>query len=97
MNGYIIFIRERTLDEQQLRIYKDQLTTSLKIGDARILSLDRAHDELEGEQAEAIMLLEFNSVSAARAWYESEGYASLRKHRWRGADYRVILLQGEPT
>ena len=25
MNGYIIFIRERTLDEQQLHIYKDQL------------------------------------------------------------------------
>jgi uncharacterized protein (DUF1330 family) len=40
------------------------------------------------------VLIEFPTMEAARAWYESDAYQEARKLRFAGADYRVFLTQG---
>lgn len=40
------------------------------------------------------MLLEFESVDAARAWYESEGYQKAAKLRRAAADCNAVILTG---
>jgi len=34
-------------------------------------------------------------MAEAKAWYESPAYREARELRFRGADYRVFLLQGD--
>jgi hypothetical protein len=43
---------------------------------------------------EAVVVLEFPTMDAARAWYNSPAYLSIRKHRFKGAEYRCVLVQG---
>ncbi len=96
MSAYVIFIKGRTLDEEQMRIYNDQALSTLADHDVRALAFYGAHQELEGEEAEGIVLLEFPSMAAAKAWYESEDYVRVRQYRLKGADFRVLLVQGKP-
>jgi uncharacterized protein (DUF1330 family) len=39
-------------------------------------------------------VLEFESVDAARAWYESEPYQKAAKLRQAAADCNVVILSG---
>ena len=48
----------------------------------------------EGSDAEGVVILEFPSFEAAQAWYESPAYQAVREHRFKGARYRVVLVEG---
>lgn len=43
---------------------------------------------------EAVVLLHFPDMAAAKAWYDSPAYHAARQHRFQGADYRFILFDG---
>ena len=61
----------------------------------RPLAIDRAPEVLEGEwPATQTVLLEFESVEAARAWYESDAYQAAVPLRQAAADTDVAILQG---
>ena len=49
---------------------------------------------LEGPEAEGVVIIEFPSLAEAKAWYDSPAYREAREHRFRGADYRAILVEG---
>jgi uncharacterized protein (DUF1330 family) len=49
---------------------------------------------LEGDPAEATVILEFPSVTAARAWYDSDTYQQVPQHRLEGSRHRVMLIEG---
>jgi uncharacterized protein (DUF1330 family) len=40
------------------------------------------------------VVLEFESVDAARAWYESEAYQKAAKLRQAAADCNVVIISG---
>ena len=40
-------------------------------------------------------LLEFPTFEEAKAWYDSPAYRKVREHRYKGADYRAVIVQGE--
>lgn len=52
---------------------------------------------LEGGDAEGVVIMEFPSFEAAQAWYESPAYEAVREHRFKGAKYRVLLVEGIKT
>ena len=52
------------------------------------------HQVLEGAAAEGVVILSFPDMDAARAWYDSPAYAEARAHRYRAADYRVLMVEG---
>ena len=62
---------------------------------ATLLSFDPSPQALEGEwHGTQTVLLEFESVEAARAWYESEDYQNAVKLRQAAADCNGVILTG---
>jgi uncharacterized protein (DUF1330 family) len=54
-----------------------------------------AFEVLEGSyQPKRLIVLEFASMAAARAWYESDTYAPIKAIRQKTAATNVILVEG---
>jgi uncharacterized protein (DUF1330 family) len=49
---------------------------------------------LEGPEVEGVVIASFPSFEEAKAWYESPAYREAREHRFRGADYRAVIVEG---
>jgi uncharacterized protein (DUF1330 family) len=62
---------------------------------ATILSVDQKPQVVEGSwHGSQTIVLEFESVDAARAWYESDAYQKAAKVRQGAADCNVVILSG---
>ena len=85
MSAYVVFLRERTLDAGELDTYANDLTPWAFYDDFEVL---------EGPTIEGGVILRFPDMQAARAWYHSPAYQAARAHRFKGAEYRVVLLDG---
>ena len=94
MSAYLIFTRDKTLDEKELAAYSQQVPATLAGHAAKLLALYGTHEDLEGGPTEGTVLLEFPSLEAAKAWYDGEPYRKVREHRFKGAQYRVTLVKG---
>lgn len=49
---------------------------------------------LEGEAPDGVVMLEFESVDAARAWYQSPEYQAALPHRINCGDWRAFIVDG---
>jgi uncharacterized protein (DUF1330 family) len=62
---------------------------------ATLLSFDQKPEVLEGTwHGTQTVVLEFESVEAARAWYESEEYQPAAKLRQAAADCNGVIVSG---
>jgi uncharacterized protein (DUF1330 family) len=95
MKGYLVFTRDKTLDKNEMAIYQKDVPATFAGHEFKILALYGAHEDLEGTPTEGTVILEFPSTDAAKAWYYSEAYRAVREHRFRGANYRVTLVEGK--
>jgi uncharacterized protein (DUF1330 family) len=59
-----------------------------------VLAFNGEFEVLEGDGAEGLVMLQFEDMAQAKAWYESPAYQDAKQHRLKGADYRVILAAG---
>jgi len=41
-----------------------------------------------------VVIVEFPSTADARAWYDSPAYQEVVQHRFKGARYRAVLVEG---
>jgi uncharacterized protein (DUF1330 family) len=96
MSAYIIFTREKTLDQGELAIYGLKVPATITDHPIKILAAYGGYEVLEGADTEGVVIVEFPSVEAAKAWYNSQSYREVRKHRFKGAEYRVIVVEGMP-
>jgi uncharacterized protein (DUF1330 family) len=94
MSAYLVFTREETLEPSELAIYKEMVVPTLGTFELRILAAYGAHEVFEGEPTEGVVIVEFPTVELAKAWYTSPAYEAARAHRFKGAKYRCILVQG---
>jgi len=92
--AYVVFTREKTLDRAELETYWKQVPASLQGHPMKVLSGYGAHEVLEGAGTEGVVIAEFPSMEAAKAWYNSPAYREAREHRFKGAVYRGILVEG---
>src|ERR1700739_385069 len=92
MSAYLIFTRDQILHEQELAAYSKQVSATLTGHQMKVLALTSWHEDLEGVATEGTAILEFSSVEAAKAWYDSPLYREVRQHRFKGATYRVTLV-----
>jgi len=95
MKGYLVFTRDKTLDKNEMAIYQKDVPATFAGHEFKILALYGAHEDLEGEPTEGTVILEFPSADTAKAWYYSEAYRAVREHRFKGANYRVTLVEGK--
>ena len=95
MAAYAVFIRESTRDPSELAIYLQQAGATLAGHPVQVLAAYGRQEVLEGPKVEGVVILEFPSLDEAKAWYDSPAYREVREHRFRGADYRAVLVAGE--
>src|SRR5882724_8037048 len=95
MSAYVVFIGEKTPDQGELDGYAKGAQTTVAGHEAKVLELAfyGLHEDLEGAATEGAVILEFPNM-AAKAWYDSPLYRKAREHRFKGASYRVTVVEG---
>ena len=90
--GYVI-LTEAIKDPEGMKAYGKAAGAAM--GGVKVLAVDTAPQTLEGDwHGDQTVVLEFESVDAARAWYESEGYQKAAKLRQQAADCNAVILSG---
>jgi uncharacterized protein (DUF1330 family) len=90
--GYVI-LTEAIKDPEGMKAYGQAARTTMS--GATALAVDTAPTVLEGTwHGDQTVVLEFESVDAARAWYESEGYQKAAKLRQAAADCNAVIIAG---
>ena len=90
--GYVI-LTEAIKDPEGMKAYGQAARTAM--GGATVLAVDTAAKVIEGTwHGTQTVLLEFESVEAARAWYGSEGYQKAAKLRQAAADCNAVIIAG---
>jgi uncharacterized protein (DUF1330 family) len=90
--GYII-ITEDVKDPAGMAEY-GKLASQAMAG-STLLSFDSKPEVLEGEwHGTQTVLLEFESVEAAREWYNSDAYQEAAKLRQAAADCNGVIIAG---
>jgi uncharacterized protein (DUF1330 family) len=90
--GYVI-LTEAIKDPEGMKAYGQAAGAAM--GGVNILAVDTAPNVVEGTwHGHQTVLLEFESVDAARAWHESEAYQKAVKLRQAAADCNVVILSG---
>ena len=90
--GYVI-LTEAVKDPEGMKAYGQAAGAAM--GGVNVLAVDTAPNVVEGTwHGNQTVLLEFESVDAARAWYESEAYQKAVKLRQAAADCNVVILSG---
>jgi uncharacterized protein (DUF1330 family) len=94
MAAYIVFTRYSTRDPKELETYSKISPATLAGHPVTIRVAYGHHEVVEGPEIEGLVILEFPTIEAAKAWYNSPGYREAREHRFKGAEYRVVIVQG---
>jgi uncharacterized protein (DUF1330 family) len=94
MATYIVFTRESTQDQAELDIYQSKVGETFKGHPIKILAAYGPQQVLEGDAPEGVVIVEFPSTAAARAWYDGPAYQEVVQHRFKGSRYRAVLVEG---
>jgi uncharacterized protein (DUF1330 family) len=94
MSAYIVFTRESTKDPAELGTYSQKVGGALAGHPVTVLAAYGRQEVLEGPEVEGVVILEFPSFAEAKVWYDSPAYRKVREHRFRGADYRAVIVEG---
>jgi len=94
MPAYVVFMREKTLDQSELEAYWEKVAGTLEGRPLKVLAAYGKHLTLEGPDVEGVVIAEFPSAAEARDWYESPAYQDAARHRHRGAVYRGLIVEG---
>ncbi len=90
--GYVI-LTEAIKDPEGMKAYGRAAGAAMSgVG---ILAVDTKPQVLEGNwHGHQTVMLEFDSVEAAREWYESEAYQKAAKLRQAAADCNAVIISG---
>jgi uncharacterized protein (DUF1330 family) len=94
MAAYIVFIREKTRDPSEMEAYRPKSRASLDGHPVTVLARYGRQEVLEGPTGDGVVILSFPSFEEAKAWYDGPAYREARQHRFKGADFRAILVEG---
>ncbi|HUR24046.1 MAG TPA: DUF1330 domain-containing protein [Acidimicrobiales bacterium] len=93
--GYVIFTEGPIQDQASMDAYGQKSFPSMMQAGGRLLVADDAPEVLEGAWGAArTVIIEFDSVDAARAWYTSPEYQASIPLRHAAADTEVVLMSG---
>jgi len=94
MPAFMVFIREKTLDQPELEAYWAKIRATMGDRPFKLLAAYGRHVTLEGPEVEGVVVVEFPTLEEARAWYDSPAYQEVAQHRFRGAIYRGLIVEG---
>jgi len=91
--GYFIAEVEVT-DMALMKEYGSKVPESLVPFNHRYIIRDAKPISLEGEPPKGIVVIAFDSVENAQAWYNSPAYSAIRPIRERAAKTRAFIAKG---
>lgn len=94
MAAYVIFIRNRITDQAAMDAYSKLAAGARGDHPIKPLAFYGRAEALEGDAVDGIVIIEFPDMASAHAWYDSPAYQEAKQHRLKGADYRVVLVEG---
>ncbi len=95
MAVYMLFIRENAVrDPEEMARYSQLNRQNAGEFDLTPLVVYGDIEAVEGESPDGMVILKFDTAGEARAWYNSPAYQAALPHRLKGADYRVMIVQG---
>jgi uncharacterized protein (DUF1330 family) len=94
MAVYVVFTRERMRNPEEYERYKEKARPAAQGHPLKPLALYGKYEMLEGPAIEGAVILEFPTLDAAKAYYNSAAYQDAAKHRFLGADYRAFIVEG---
>ncbi|HEY2660409.1 MAG TPA: DUF1330 domain-containing protein [Caulobacteraceae bacterium] len=97
MSAYVIFIRDKIIDPDEMATYAALAREARGQHKLRPLVFYGDKEALEGPEVDGVVVVEFETMDAAKAWYNSPAYQEAKAHRLKGAQYRVILADGLPS
>ena len=90
--GYVI-LTEEIKDPEGMKAYGRAAGAAM--GNITILAVDAKPQVLEGTwHGQQTVVLEFDSVEDARAWYDSEAYTKARELRQAAAETNAVIVAG---
>lgn len=93
-SAFIVFIKETSIDDAEMALYKAQVGKSFEGREVTFHAAYGPQEVLEGPPVEGVVILEFPSMQAARDWYHSPAYQQAAQHRFKGARYRAVMVEG---
>lgn len=95
MPVFMLFIREKPIrDRAEMETYSRMNREGPRDPQMKPLVVYGATETIEGEAFDGMVMLQFPTAEDAKAWYNSPGYQAAMQHRLKGADYRVMIVQG---
>lgn len=96
MIAYVVYIRDRITDPEEFKKYEESAGAASAGHPVTPLAFYGAVETLEGAPVDGAVILQFPTLSDAKAAYDSPLYQEALKHRLKGAEYRVFIVQGLP-
>ena len=94
-NAYLVVIYNKIIDQEKLQKYAvDALPAMMANGGKKSLARSANITQLEGIPPERAVILEFESVEAAKNAYNSEDYQAALKKLDGGADRFLFVIEG---
>lgn len=91
--GYLI-AHIRVHDPEAFKKFAEMSMPVIADYGGRVLARNPAPDHREGDLRGTSVLIEFESLEAARRFYESEGYTAARAVRETAAETDLMLVEG---
>jgi uncharacterized protein (DUF1330 family) len=94
MTAYVVFTRVKTINPAELEIYAPKARASMAGHAVTRHAAYGRQQVLEGPQTEGVVILSFPTFEEAQAWYNSPAYKEACEHRFKGAEYRAVIVEG---
>ena len=91
--GYLI-AHIRVDDKDAFEEFKQLSGAAIKAHNGKVLVRNPAPDHREGGAEGLAIVIEFESIDAARAFYDSDAYTEARSVREKISDTDLILVEG---
>lgn len=91
--GYLI-AHIRVQDKEAFEEFKQLSGAAIKAHDGRVLVRNPNPDHREGAAQGLAIVIEFDSLQAAQAFYDSEAYSQARAVREKISETDLVLVEG---
>src|SRR5579859_2455897 len=97
MPAYFISSRDTMKDASRYAAYAQKAGPSLTGHEARLVVANGALTALEGAAPDGVVIIEFPTVEAAKAWYDSPAYQAVVGERMAATEGRAVIVEGAPA
>ena len=94
MPAYFVLFRDEMKNAEQYAAYGPKAVASFAGHDVKGLVANGALTPLEGAAPDGVVVLEFPTVEAAKAWYHSPAYQAVIGERLAASSGRAVIVEG---